>query len=342
MTRPYEREWTRDDENWNQRERDERRFRSGRDDDRDRYRFSEGSSDRYRESPEYRGSSERYGQERYGRERSSQENQGFSDWERQGQYGGSQYGQGGSHYGQGGSQYGQGRSQYGQGGSQYGGSQYGGSQYGGSQYGGSQHDQDRGQNRAWQQGGGGSYGQGSSQLGRWGSSSDELGGWSQSERWGSGGSLYGNQSGYGNRSMESRSGSTLRGGFAGRGPRNYTRSDDRIREDVCDRLSANDEVDASDITVTVQQGEVTLSGTTPDRHQKRLAEDIAEDVQGVKDVHNQLKANKGLMQEVGDKIMGREAETHGHAGSGTKNSPSTGSTSSAGSTSSSTFANGRT
>ena len=73
MTRPNEREWTRDDDNWNERERDERRFRSNRDDDRDSYRFSESSSERYRESPEYRSSSERgyygqrYGQERYGR-----------------------------------------------------------------------------------------------------------------------------------------------------------------------------------------------------------------------------------------------------------------------------------
>ena len=79
--------------------------------------------------------------------------------------------------------------------------------------------------------------------------------------------------------------------------------------------------------MTVQQGEVKLDGTTPDRHQKRLAEDIAENVQGVKDVHNQLKANKGLMQEVGDKIMGRDTETHGHAGSGTRNSPNANSTS---------------
>jgi osmotically-inducible protein OsmY len=118
-----------------------------------------------------------------------------------------------------------------------------------------------------------------------------------------------------------RSGNTLRGGFSGKGPRDYTRSDDRIREDVCDRLSWDDEVDASDITVTVSQGEVTLEGNVPDRHSKRRAEDISEVVMGVKDVHNRLKANKGLIQEVGDKIMGRDTETHGHAGSGTRNQP---------------------
>jgi hypothetical protein len=111
-----------------------------------------------------------------------------------------------------------------------------------------------------------------------------------------------------------------RGGFAGRGPRGYTRSDDRIREDVCDRLSADDEVDASDISVTVSQGEVTLEGTVPDRHSKRRAEDISESVIGVDEVHNRLRSNKGLVQEVGDKIMGRSSDT-GHAGSGTRNAP---------------------
>ncbi|HEX5101544.1 MAG TPA: BON domain-containing protein [Polyangiaceae bacterium] len=114
---------------------------------------------------------------------------------------------------------------------------------------------------------------------------------------------------------------TPRGGFSGKGPRGYTRSDERVREDVCDRLSWDDEVDASDIAVTVSEGEVTLEGSVPDRHSKRRAEDIAEDVMGVKDVHNRLKANKPLMKEVGDKLMGRETEEHGHTGSGTRNQP---------------------
>ena len=58
----------------------------------------------------------------------------------------------------------------------------------------------------------------------------------------------------------------MRGGNAGKGPRGYVRSDERIKEDVSDRLSMDDETDASDITVTVSQGEVTLEGTVPDRH----------------------------------------------------------------------------
>ena len=75
----------------------------------------------------------------------------------------------------------------------------------------------------------------------------------------------------------------------GRGPKDYTRSDDRIREDVNDRLTEDWRVDASDVTVSVSQGEVTLSGTVSSRQAKRRAEDVAEDVSGVKHVQNNLR-----------------------------------------------------
>jgi osmotically-inducible protein OsmY len=80
----------------------------------------------------------------------------------------------------------------------------------------------------------------------------------------------------------------IEGPFRGRGPRGYHRSDERIHEDVCDRLEAHGEVDASDVEVTVAAGEVTLAGTVPDRRTKRLAEDVADSVRGVLDVHNLL------------------------------------------------------
>lgn len=75
----------------------------------------------------------------------------------------------------------------------------------------------------------------------------------------------------------------------GRGPKNYSRSDDRIREDVSDRLTDDPLVDASEIEVTVTGQEVTLSGTVPTRSQRRLAEDCAESVSGVKHVQNNLR-----------------------------------------------------
>ncbi|WP_341018872.1 BON domain-containing protein [Brevundimonas diminuta] len=77
----------------------------------------------------------------------------------------------------------------------------------------------------------------------------------------------------------------------GRGPRGYTRSDERIREDVSDRLSDDWRVDASDIEVSVTGGEVTLGGTVRSRDDKRRAEDLADDCSGVKHVQNNLRIN---------------------------------------------------
>jgi osmotically-inducible protein OsmY len=78
----------------------------------------------------------------------------------------------------------------------------------------------------------------------------------------------------------------------GRGPKNYTRSDDRIREDVNDRLSDDPFVDASEIEVQVSGCEVTLSGTVDSREAKRRAEDIAERISGVRHVQNNLRVNQ--------------------------------------------------
>jgi hypothetical protein len=82
------------------------------------------------------------------------------------------------------------------------------------------------------------------------------------------------------------------GGFRGRGPKGYRRSDERIREDVSDRLADAADVDASDIEVAVQDGEVTLSGTVDGRHARRRAEDLAESVSGVRYVQNNLRARR--------------------------------------------------
>jgi len=76
----------------------------------------------------------------------------------------------------------------------------------------------------------------------------------------------------------------------GKGPKNYTRSDDRIREQVCETLADDHNVDASDIEVAVKDGEVTLTGTVPDRRMKRMAEDCIYQLPGIQDVHNQLRA----------------------------------------------------
>jgi hypothetical protein len=107
------------------------------------------------------------------------------------------------------------------------------------------------------------------------------------------------------REPELRRSEYTRGRFFGRGPKGYRRADERIREDVSDRLMAHPDIDASDIEVNVASGVVTLTGVVEDRHEKRIVEYLAEDVLGVEDVSNQLKVRHGLWARVtGEKADG--------------------------------------
>lgn len=83
-------------------------------------------------------------------------------------------------------------------------------------------------------------------------------------------------------------------GHRGKGPAGYTRSDERIRENVCEALADDDRVDASNIEVTVKNGEVILTGTVEDRQSKRMAEECIENLSGVKDVQNQLRVGQSM------------------------------------------------
>ncbi len=76
---------------------------------------------------------------------------------------------------------------------------------------------------------------------------------------------------------------------AGRGPSDYIRSDERIREDVNDHLTRDPGLDATNVSVSVTEGEVTLNGTVHDRWSKRRAEDVADRVSGAKHVQNNLR-----------------------------------------------------
>jgi osmotically-inducible protein OsmY len=87
--------------------------------------------------------------------------------------------------------------------------------------------------------------------------------------------------------------STNGGPHRGKGPKNYRRSDERIREDIIDRLTNDPHVDASEIEVEVKSGEIVLTGVVDQRNTKRLAEDIAESVSGVTQVENRLKVGAG-------------------------------------------------
>ncbi len=73
------------------------------------------------------------------------------------------------------------------------------------------------------------------------------------------------------------------------GPSNVERQDKRVYEDVCQRLADDDRIDASEIEVSVANGEVSLSGKVRSRTAKRRAAFVIEDILGVKDVHNAIR-----------------------------------------------------
>lgn len=83
------------------------------------------------------------------------------------------------------------------------------------------------------------------------------------------------------------------GEFRGIGPRGWRRPDEQILADVCGRMADHGRLEASDIEVLVANGEVTLQGTVASRFARRLAEDIADSVTGVRDVTNQLRVREG-------------------------------------------------
>ncbi len=70
-------------------------------------------------------------------------------------------------------------------------------------------------------------------------------------------------------------------------------TDEEITEMVFDAIDDDPLIPwDADIDVNVDAGEVTLTGAVDERHTKRLAEDVAERVSGVKEVHNQIRVQR--------------------------------------------------
>ena len=93
--------------------------------------------------------------------------------------------------------------------------------------------------------------------------------------------------------------SGFRPSFAGRGPQGYKRSDDRIVEDINEAMTRDHNLDATNISVEVKDGEVVLKGTVSDREAKRYAEEIAESCSGVRDVQNQIRIKREDISDAG-------------------------------------------
>jgi len=110
------------------------------------------------------------------------------------------------------------------------------------------------------------------------------------------------------------------------GPEGYLRPDVSVREEVSERLSDDDELDARAITVTVFRGQVRLEGTVADRYCRRRATRLALAVTGVRDVKSGLRVRKSWLRDWSDVLRGDARRGHrGHAGGGTHNAPRSGS-----------------
>jgi BON domain len=157
-------------------------------------------------------------------------------------------------------------------------------------------------------------------AGSWGDAGyDESDDWSERDDWlpdssrvtsgsygGYGRSAYGAQSAYGRtygrsvgadygahyRDPRSTGDSPYAQSFRGRGPKGYERSDERLKEIVCERLTDDPHIDASDVSVEVAQKIVRLTGWVEDRQTKYAIEDLIERC-GVQDIDNQVRVRSG-------------------------------------------------
>lgn len=105
-----------------------------------------------------------------------------------------------------------------------------------------------------------------------------------------------------------------------RGPKNYQRSDERLRELISDRLLEDPHIDSSDVSVEVKSGEVALTGTVDDRRTKYQIEELVEQIHGVRDVDNRLKVRRGFLASLfggGDESSGRGERESMHYGAAT-------------------------
>ena len=73
------------------------------------------------------------------------------------------------------------------------------------------------------------------------------------------------------------------------GPKRYRRSDERIGEDLCDRLMRARHIDSSEVAVEVTNGTVVREGTVPQRRMKHALEDLADACLGVQDIDNRIR-----------------------------------------------------
>jgi hypothetical protein len=112
------------------------------------------------------------------------------------------------------------------------------------------------------------------------------------------------------------------------GPKGYQRSDERLKEDICERLMELHHIDSSDVSVEVRGARVVLEGTVPSRHMKHAIEDLVDACPGVQDIDNRVRVtNPNLRQGQGAHSQGGQSQslTAASASSGSSSGIGTGS-----------------
>ena len=84
---------------------------------------------------------------------------------------------------------------------------------------------------------------------------------------------------------------------------------------MCDQLTADPDIDASEIEVSVQNGEVTVDGTVSARSMKRAVEDCVESISGVRQMHNRLRVESRDDSEDGYGASAGRSSSKGTEGS---------------------------
>lgn len=82
----------------------------------------------------------------------------------------------------------------------------------------------------------------------------------------------------------------------GKGPKGYRRSDEKMKDDACEVLMRDYELDASEIEVEVEDGILFLTGEVSSRKDKKRAESLVENLTGITDVQNKLIVKKSEVQ----------------------------------------------
>lgn len=81
-----------------------------------------------------------------------------------------------------------------------------------------------------------------------------------------------------------------------KGPKGYVRSDEHLRDDVCERLYRCPRVDVSEVSVEVDHGTVSLQGGVPERQMKHAIEDIVAQCFGVREIDNRIRVMRGSLE----------------------------------------------